>query len=204
MNYCTPLWKEKNIISERYLIYYSNLEFMKKRIFIGIKASNEIISKVVLWQERYEGKIIVRWLLSKNLHITLIPPWYERDIDSVFKKLSNPVNKTVPFKIRFQKITFGPNIKHPRLIWAEAEMTNKIYLLKESIEKTLDIEHEKRKLRPHLTIARFREDNFKFFKVRELIDLISWEMYVKSFQIFESKISSNGAEYEVLKEIKFH
>src|SRR4030042_3981812 len=175
---------------------------MKKRVFIGIKVGSELASEVISWQERYKGKFNVRWISKDNLHITLTPPWYEENIEGIIDKLAKMSFRLPSFGISFQKVAFGSQQRAPRLIWAEGLTPNEMFELKNLIEKTLNIKPEKRELKLHLTIARFRESYFKLFTVKKIENKISWKMKVNSFCLFESKLFPTGAEYSVLKEFR--
>jgi RNA 2',3'-cyclic 3'-phosphodiesterase len=172
-----------------------------KRIFVGIKISGDLASEIAFWQKRYRKKLNVRWISRKNLHITLIPPWYENDIAAVFDKLDGVRPGFYPIKVSFQKVTFGPNPKVPRLIWVEGEASQKIYELKSGIEKLMGVSPEKRGFKLHLTLARFKEKDFGSFSLKKLDDKVLWKMNAGSFQVFESILSPLGAEYKVLREI---
>ena len=72
--------------------------------------------------------------------------------------------------------------------------------LKEIIEDTLKIKPERRIFKLHLTIARFKFNNFK--NIKRLRQTIKWKQEVKSFYLFESILSPKGAEYKIIKEFK--
>lgn len=172
-----------------------------KRIFVGIRADEVLVSDVLSWRERYQEKLSVRWISADNLHVTLIPPWYEDDVAAVFNKLEKIRTGLNMIEAIFQRVTFGPNPKNPRLIWAEAKASQEIYALKSGIEDLLGIRSEKRGFKPHMTLARFKERDYKLFSFKQLDDTASWKMKTKSFQVFESILSPSGAEYKVLREI---
>jgi 2'-5' RNA ligase len=81
------------------------------RVFIGIKASGRLQTLVREWRGNYKN-LPVRWIKDRNLHLTLVPPWYEKDVGKAVAKL-----KTVRYKKR--TITFariGVNFKH-KVLW---------------------------------------------------------------------------------------
>ena len=174
---------------------------MKKRIFLGIKANIDLISEIEIWQKYYNEKIKARWISNDNLHITLVPPWYEENITAVSKKIDSLVNIS-PFDVTFKKVTFGPTQVRPRLIWTEGQAPLQLHKLKNKLEKVLDIAPEKRDFKLHLTLARFREKDFKSFNVKTIEDTVSWKMKINSFQLFESILRPSGAEYKILEELK--
>lgn len=174
---------------------------IKKRIFVAIPISPELQKEIFKWEEKY-SKLPVRWLKGKNLHITLIPPWRSGDIESVIKKLETV--KGSPFKIEFDKVSYGPDPKRPRLIWASGKAPNELIHLKEELEKIFP-EHksEYKNWIAHTTIARFEPETFPSFPVKKLNKEVIWRDDVNSFTLMESRPSPAGADYEILKECKF-
>ncbi len=177
---------------------------MSKRVFVTLYPSDEFREKVVAWEEKYKT-LPVRWLQGKNLHITLIPPWYVEDVDAVQLVLDAwAKNKpTEPFTIRFHSVSFGPDPRRPRLIWASGKTPRELLKLKAGIEKTLHYESGLRDFKLHLTLARFREEDFPVFSVTTLNETVAWEDTVDSFVLMESHLSRAGADYEILARYAF-
>ena len=174
---------------------------MAKRVFIALYPSDEFRQKVVAWQEEHK-MLPVRWLQGKNLHITLIPPWYVEDTRAVMDALLAFVKEKscAPFTLRFTKVTFGPDPRRPRLIWASGETPPELSTFKSGIEQALGQESERRDFKLHLTLARFREDDFPTFPITTLDEKVAWEEEVRSFVLMESHLSRAGADYNVLSE----
>jgi 2'-5' RNA ligase len=173
---------------------------IKKRIFIGIPVSLETKKKISIWQEKNK-KLPVRFIQNKNLHITLLPPWYTEDVKKIEEKLFY-FEKIGNFYIKFYKISLGPSFYNPRLIWVEGKTPEKIILLKKNLEKLLNFKAEERKFKTHITIARFSKKDLNFYNIKKIEENINWLENVKSFAIFESLLSKNGAEYKIIKEFK--
>jgi len=173
---------------------------MKKRIFVGIKISNILAEKIGKF--RKTQLFPVRWIEGKNLHITLIPPWYEEHPSKLTKILSGIQEEIGSFALHFIKVTYGPDPRRPRLIWVEGEVPDELLSLKKAVEKALNKRSEKRMYKLHLTIARFNPHDFKKFKIREIYEKVDWRMNVTSFQLFESKLHSKGAQYSVLDDFR--
>jgi 2'-5' RNA ligase len=81
------------------------------RVFIGIKASM-CLQKSVRELRNAHNDLPVRWIKDRNLHLTLVPPWYEDDVERAIAKLNT---------VRYTKhtITFthvGLNFRH-KVIW---------------------------------------------------------------------------------------
>jgi len=173
----------------------------KKRIFIAIPISHRLQEEILRWEKKYK-KLPVRWLLGKNIHITLIPPWYEDNIEAIIEKLKGIKGK--PFNLEFNRVSYGPNLKQPRLIWAEGKAPKKIIYLKNELEKIFP-EHKSdyNNWLMHITIARFEPEMFSYFPIKTLNEKVLWRDNINSFVLMESHLSRSGADYEVLEEFKF-
>ena len=111
---------------------------MKKRIFIAIKVQPAMEKTVELWQNKHSD-FGIRWIKPKNLHITIIPPWYvdENQLLNVINRVKEVILEKNSFDLIFKKVTFGPPGKNPRLIWAEGETTQEFIELKNGLEEAL-------------------------------------------------------------------
>ena len=174
---------------------------MKKRIFLGIKIGAKLYPPILRWRKKYPGKLSVRWIKEENLHITLLPPWYEEssNIKNQILKIEKIIPKINPFLLKFNYVGYGPENKRPRLIWAEGESPKEIMKLKNGLEKIILIKPQSRDFKLHLTLARFRPKDFKKFSINKINDKVFWEQIVDSFCLFESRLSPKGAEYKILK-----
>jgi 2'-5' RNA ligase len=194
-----------------------------KRVFVGIPILEELQREILEWKEKYKNYITpqpplilrggVRWIEPKNLHVTLVPPWpssawqVESNKLSAFAKATadEKVIKFAPFEISFDKITFGPNQREPRIIWAEGQAGEEIKKLKKLIEIALggDVDVSLgRAFYQHLTLARFWAEDFDRFPIKSLNEKVDWRQTVKSFVLYESHLSPQGADYEVLEDFE--
>jgi RNA 2',3'-cyclic 3'-phosphodiesterase len=170
---------------------------MKKRIFVGIEVPDEIkteIGKVQLWFQN----LPVRWTPLSNLHITLVPPWYGENVDEVIQQLRK-VKKPEPVKLHFSLIESAPFVPK-RYIWTEADAPYNLQQFDSDLY-TITGQTMKRgfQFRPHITMARFRPEEFKTFQIKDLYVEVNWTMEVNSFTLFESKLLTEGARYEVIE-----
>lgn len=175
---------------------------MKRRIFVGIKINETLQKEILHWEKPWRQILPIRWLIPQNLHITLVPPWYEENIDWVKKALSTILNKVQPCQIRFDQISFGSDPKHPRLIWAAGQAPLEILKLKKLLEKTLNQTGEKREFGLHLTLARFQPKDFASLPIKTLNEEVTWTQKVNSVVLFESFLQQTGAQYHSLEEVK--
>ncbi len=203
------------------------------RIFVGIPLSEELRGRVLEWegQHRFDLSALrlhsghlpspgekgntVRWVEPKNLHVTLVPPLdFARglrpsDIEGIIKKLETV--KHQPFEIRFDKISFGPNVREPRMVWASGNAGEEIKKLKKLIEIALSgiVDNSRgRAFYQHVTLARIKNPHPPLDASRHLlpggeggnIQAVDWRMKVEKFVLYESHLLPQGADYEVLAE----
>jgi 2'-5' RNA ligase len=173
----------------------------KKRVFIGIPISEQLQGDITQFNDEFLKGYPVRKIKPKNLHITLVPPWHIGNAQGVLDKFSSVTEKVKPFDIKFNEVSFGPNPKRPRLVWASGATPYEILQLKKYLEEVLNKQPEKRDFKLHLTIARFRYQDYKNFPDRNLRSKVNWTMKVESFCLYESKLLRSGAEYEVIRRL---
>jgi 2'-5' RNA ligase len=226
-----------------------------KRIFVGIPISKELQREILSWEQNFIGQSrfdlsvplghlpsphrrqgfggqagekgnMIRWIVPKNLHVTLVPPWpssawqVESNKLSAFAKATadKKVIKFAPFEIKFDSISFGPNQIKPRMIWATGQAGEEIKKLKKLIEIVLGRNVDEalgRAFNQHVTLARlalhrskatgagFKSENFNRFPIKSLNEKIDWRQTVTSFVLYESHLSPQGADYEVLERFEF-
>jgi 2'-5' RNA ligase len=175
---------------------------MRKRVFVGIQISVNFASFLDQWSRNNLKIKNLRLIPLRNLHITLVPPWYEEDIKVVSYKLALIKNNPQSFVIDFRKILPGPNKSRPRLIWVQGQYNNNFEFLENKLHKLLKKELTKRKTIPHITIARFNPNKVNISSMKALKEDISFGETVDNVTLFESKLKRGGAEYSILKKIK--
>lgn len=173
---------------------------MAHRVFVAITISPKLRTQILEW-ERSQPNLPVRWSHEKNLHITLIPPWDEEDVGLAAAKLRRVTGMFHPFHVALEKVTYGPSARSPRLIWAEGRANHKIVALKDELERITGVATEYNPWRMHMTLARFRREDFESFPVRVLDERIYWGEQVNSFVLMESHLRPLGSDYEILEEI---
>jgi 2'-5' RNA ligase len=173
---------------------------MSKRIFIAIPLSSELEQIVTDWQAKH-ASLPVRWVKGENLHFTVVPPWEVDDVQPIIDKLNTLSLDFFPFTIQLHQIRLGPERFHPSLIWAEGQTPQKLFDLKSTIEHALRLTSAAQSLRLHITLARFKTEDFARFPNKELTEHIQWRQIVNSFVVMESHRLAEGADYEVLAKI---
>ncbi len=173
------------------------------RVFIAFPISERLQKEVEKYREFYPD-LAVNWLEGKNLHITLIPPWSEEEnnIDKIKEILKLLEGKTGSIAAVLNRVSYGPNFHSPRLIWATGKTPETFGGFKKSLERLLGKPGERNEFLLHLTLARFRPEDFQFFPVKKIDDEINWEETFNEFVMMRSHLSSGGADYEIMEKYK--
>lgn len=187
----------------------------KRRLFIAIEIENDLKKDLVSFQKKFETKGI-KWTKPENLHITVqFLGWVdENNISNIEKDMERVIQISAPFDLSFENIIFAPPRKTKRMIWAVfncdgqfENLAKRVSIaLKKYISENLTKKDENvlRKHRtPHITLARFKNplsiENIKFDDVNIKKD----KFKVNSISLWESKISREGAKYQILNKFNF-
>jgi len=167
---------------------------MDKRLFFAINAPEEIclkiFSKISSKLPAGELKIVP----EKNLHFTLlfIGKWPAEKMNEIIEK-----GKTIEGK-EFEIELNGIGWFNDRILWIGVKAgENELKEMAMKLEKAVGAQEQK--FSCHLTIARNKRlKQEKFAKLAEELGKIpfSEKFTAKSFELMESELSENGAEYK--------
>ncbi len=172
------------------------------RCFIGIK---------VIWPgyEKFKYELIKKelifgkWVENSNLHLTL-KFLGEISIETL-EHLKDALEKhnLKKFKVKFHSLGCFPNCQNPRVLFIKVE--GNFFPIKSFIEETcfnFNFEKDNKEFIPHLTLVRIkklRRKNLFLKLINEYQNKEFFSMEVKEFQFFESKLTSYGPIYKILK-----
>lgn len=177
----------------------------KKRLFIGVmlkKIEQEFFSSCI-------QKVFVqdaRYIEPQSYHVTLIPPFYDTDLEGIVSRLAPVASLFHPFDLTFSLLSSGPSKKNPRLVWAQADSSKVFSQMKEKIKEALssqvDFSQDKkqREVIPHVTLLRFSR-NVQSRPVVE--DNLFYKLQVREFHLIESVLTQFGAHYHTLQTFSF-
>ncbi|MEE8392721.1 MAG: RNA 2',3'-cyclic phosphodiesterase [Rhodospirillales bacterium] len=170
------------------------------RLFVGVPLPQSVRDKLSGLNAGLAG---ARWVDGENLHITLgfignVDNQQALDIDDALSD------------IRFQSFELGlaglgcfESRRKVRALWAGVGESEPLKRLKAKVDKALDglgIDFERRKFKPHVTMARFR--NVPAKKIVPYLEthngFTSASFPVNHFTLFRSHLSHSGARYEAL------
>jgi len=176
------------------------------RVFIAVDLPNEVRKALADVQNELRPlSNSVRWVAPESIHITLkfIGEMPEKRLEDVDTELRGFTWK--PFTITVRSVGFFPGKRSPRVFWAGLEaptMKDMAEELDARMER-LGFDKEKRAFRPHVTLARARDNRIDSslvagsepYQEHDFGSFIADRVF-----LFQSTLKPSGAVYEKLKE----
>ncbi|UWX57041.1 2'-5' RNA ligase family protein [Chlorobaculum sp. MV4-Y] len=148
---------------------------------------------------RAHAGLKVRWVRPENLHLTMVPPWQCLDVDAVCRALRDEAAQQAPFEVAFERVSFGPEPRRPRLIWATGKAPAGMPKFARRLLAATGAAGESRKsFLLHLTIARFNLHDFKAMGTLTLRETVAWSGKFDALCLYESMLKPGGAQYREL------
>jgi 2'-5' RNA ligase len=174
------------------------------RIFVGIKIIPEVadqLARLALPLEPFS----VRFIRPADLHVTLVPPWNEPNIEEVISKLDNAIRGCRGFCLKFDRLRYGPTRKQPRLLLIECQATPEIEALRALLFQALGhTEEGEPPFLPHVTIARIPDNGRMIARRHPMNQDLAISQRVEAVTLFRSTGGAAGeAGYEVLASFSF-
>lgn len=170
------------------------------RLFIAIDLPQEIKTYLRALQSRLPEAKMAR---THDFHLTL------KFLGASGENLRAPLEESLneisfkPFTARLGQIGFFGGKKNPRVVWVGIETPPWLSTAVSQIENKMSrfgFEKENRFV-PHVTLARIKnvEDRDNFESNLKKIEIKPLEFSVRHFYLFESRLSSRGAEHKKLQ-----
>ncbi|MGD2141891.1 MAG: RNA 2',3'-cyclic phosphodiesterase [Candidatus Bathyarchaeota archaeon] len=182
---------------------------MGVRCFTAIEINDaEVLEGLVRAQRGLEGsggdlKIVER----ENIHITMK---FLGDVrEGILERVKGVVSgmSFEPFKVTLRGVGAFPNLRRPRVVWAGvvegAEELIQIYGELERSYEALGFRRERRRFKPHVTLARVRSGRNRGSLVGEinrLADEAFGELKVSCVRLKKSVLTPKGPIYSTLAE----
>lgn len=168
-----------------------------ERIFVGIKVSPEIAGVLSGMQKELQG-LPVRLVRPQNMHVTVVPPWESLDWRADIEKIRSAlVCADTRSQVTLDRVSYGPTARHPRLVWASGPVSQDLFDLKKVLANALGLAIDRPDFVPHVTIARFAEEDRKAFLSHPLDRKLAISMPVHTVELFLSP--RGGGDYQVLE-----
>jgi RNA 2',3'-cyclic 3'-phosphodiesterase len=145
----------------------------------------------------------MKWTRPEGIHLTLkfLGDTSPKQVTQVTQALAG-LGRFEPFALQIKGFGFFPDARRARVLWVGVEAAPALRQLVHSVEmaiNSLGFAAEGRTFSPHLTLARFNVSRPR----PELVTLLEAKMglvlghfEVSEFFLFESRLSSCGAQYQ--------
>jgi len=185
---------------------------MKIRAFIAINLSEntkEEIAKIILELKRLNPSKTIKWVATKNLHLTLYFLGYlnEEELSVVKNVLIYDLKTKINRKIilNFKNFVAFPNLLYPRILGMEiSKSANRkiIEKLRNQIGEGLKNKKfniDKRQWRMHLTLARIKFPTNIHLPTSYKNKDINLKFHVQSIDLMKSELSKTGPTYSIIE-----
>ena len=169
-----------------------------RRLFIALSLPDEVRDRLSAISGGVPG---ARWLEPENLHLTLrflgeVDNGLARDIDDALHQIDAP-----PFELTLTGLgVFTEGKRLITSIWAGVESNDTLKRLQAKVEQAAvraGLPPERRKFKPHVTLARGRIENTPkletFMTGHALLHVDA--IPVESFTLYSSHLHQSGASY---------
>jgi 2'-5' RNA ligase len=174
-------------------------EARSARVFVGVKLAPEIAYELARRARVLEG-FSVRLIPPNDIHLTLVPPWSETSISEATEKLRAVAEKFGAFTLKFQRLSYGPEPRRPRLLWAECAATDEVALLRAALLDSFG-QSDDRPFRPHVTVVRIRGKGHVIARQQPIDQELLITQDVESIELFKSP-APGEAGYKILASIR--
>ena len=176
------------------------------RSFLAFEPPPEIREQIGnVSRELKTSALPVRWVNTENMHLTILFLGnLDEDTIQGLKETATVVAKQFPaLTIRLNGIGVFPHVRRPRVIWAGLDGdTERLSDLRDRLQKELKglgLQQEKRPLRAHLTLGRFKGRMEKDEELKWILDkyhnLSSGPWYLNELILFRSDLKPQGPIY---------
>jgi 2'-5' RNA ligase len=169
-----------------------------KRVFIGLPVDKVLKDAADLFRIAHGG-LTVRWIKPENLHLTLVSPWKCENIEPVCAVLKRVADENAAVDVLFDKLSFGPDERRPRLLWATGKAPKALVRLQSMLLDASVLSDEAcRPFLLHLTLARFSAKDYHSVPSGRFREPVSWRGSLDTLSLYESILKPDGAEYRQL------
>ena len=169
------------------------------RLFIALDLPSKIKQQLLQLPRAYSG---ARWQTAAQMHITLV---FIGDLDNSRKpQLLETLSEITaePLNLALKGVDYFGSHRYPRVLFANVEKNPALEKLQKQLYKAvaaMDIELERKKYIPHVTLARLDRTPYgsvgQFLEAEALFKTDNFS--AAQFHLYSSKQSRAGSEYRI-------
>jgi len=174
-----------------------------QRVFVGIRINGDALDALSHLQSELPP-LPMRIIPKKDIHLTLVPPWMEKDVAGAAQRIRDALERPFVFPLKFRRLAYGPKADDPRLIWVTCAASRQLIELKERLLKAFDMKpREHIPFIPHVTLARLIGSLGDDWRTHRINKNVALTMEVTAVELFQSP-HKGGIGYTTLKKIPLH
>lgn len=154
------------------------------RVFVAVRIAPEIAAELA-GMARVLEQHPVRFVAPADIHLTLVPPWNETAVPAAVETVRGVAAQAAPFLLAFERLSYGPQPRRPRLVWAECADNEALSALQEALVVAFG-QHEERSFRPHVTVARIRGNGAALARKQPIARDLAFVQQVETVALMQS------------------
>lgn len=154
------------------------------RVFVALRIAPEIAGELAQ-MVRVPERFAVRRIAPADIHLTLVPPWKETSIPAAIEKLRGAADRAVPFSLAFERLSYGPQPRRPRLLWAECSADEALTTLRDALLAAFG-QRDERPFRPHVTVARIRGNGAALARKQPIERALAFSQRIETVELMQS------------------
>lgn len=188
------------------------------RAFIAIEIPKNLQENIQVQTAGLREKIdstLVKWVVSKNIHLTLkflgdVP---QTNLSFIKQMLMQTASLCQPFDIQLTQLGSFPNSRRPRVFWVGVQAPGALEVLHREVESAsarMGYTPEPSRFSPHLTLGRVRP-NLSPAGVQNVSDALEntylqklGNATISEIHLYQSDLQPSGSVYTKLFSAPFH
>ncbi|MFC1559759.1 RNA 2',3'-cyclic phosphodiesterase [Candidatus Margulisiibacteriota bacterium] len=183
------------------------------RTFISVEIPDDIKKNIENLIEEFKKNLTpIKWVESRNLHITLkfLGGTDDKKIENLCGLVGSIAKERGSFKVSIGGLGAFPTTKNPRVLWVGiSDGAETLIKIAEDLEGRLlkeGYKEEEKEFSAHITIGRIKEkidiqELEKHIDIKKDVDLGSFD--AKYISVMKSTLTQTGPIYEEIKRINF-
>ena len=182
------------------------------RTFVAFELPSLVKERAAALQDALKARgLKLQWVKPNNLHLTLkfLGNTPEANVPEIVRCIHRTAEQQPPLEMTLQGMGVFPGIKRPRVLWVGfGGQMDRLAGLHRKLEDQLDklgFEREKRRFKPHLTLARIKRavDAGKLLESMTSVgDFPAERFTADKLVLYKSDLRPSGAEYSALASAK--
>lgn len=175
------------------------------RIFLAINLPDNIKQQLepIIEQLKLSNRVpSLRWVKPKSMHLTLhfLGDQDEARVQEIIQAIESLGQEFDPCTVKTGDWGAFPNLQNPRVIFFTLTDSDVLINLQKRLGRELEkigLDIDKRAWQTHITVARNKDARKPLNLDLPQLPELSWE--VNSFELMQSNLLPDGAEYEIIK-----